>query len=188
MEEDNKVPLNLRKTCFFHQYRCSNLSLSKNQLNLGVEEDFDALLDENSKILHSIEGTILEEKLFAEFDEFMAMTTDENSESESDTEEPPFKKITFNTDYKIKTSLEEPPTNLELKSLPDNLEYVFLEEPFFLLVIISSQLSKKDKNKLVSVLKKHKQAFAWKTTDIPRICPSFCKHKIQLLEDKKPVV
>ncbi|GJY13614.1 hypothetical protein Tco_0382923 [Tanacetum coccineum] len=25
-------------------------------------------------------------------------------------------------------------------------------------------------------------------TDIPGICPSFCKHKIQLLDDKKPVV
>ncbi|GJZ68590.1 hypothetical protein Tco_0631830 [Tanacetum coccineum] len=89
---------------------------------------FDALLNEGSEILHSIEGTILEEKLFAEFDELMEMTADENSESESDTEEPPFEKITFNTDYKIKTSLEEPPTNLELKPLPDNLEYVLLEE------------------------------------------------------------
>ncbi|GKD72647.1 reverse transcriptase domain-containing protein, partial [Tanacetum coccineum] len=58
------------------------------------------------------------------------MTTDENSES--DTEEPPFKKIIINTDYKIMTSLEEPPMNLELKPLPDNLEYVFLEEPSFL--------------------------------------------------------
>ncbi|GJY77653.1 reverse transcriptase domain-containing protein [Tanacetum coccineum] len=34
-----------------------------------------------------------------------------------------------------------------------------------------------------------KQAsLCWKTTDIPGICPSFCKHKIQLLEDKKLVV
>ncbi|GJZ30372.1 reverse transcriptase domain-containing protein [Tanacetum coccineum] len=152
-----------------------------------LEEDFNALLDEGSKILHSIEGTLLEEEIFTEFDEFMAMTADENSDSESDTEEPPFEKITINTDYKIKTSLEEPPTDLELKPLPDNLEYVFLEEPSFLPVIISSQLSKEKKNKLVSVLKKHKEAFAWKTTDIPGICPSFCKHKIQLLDDKKPV-
>ncbi|GKE18220.1 reverse transcriptase domain-containing protein [Tanacetum coccineum] len=113
-----------------------------------VEEDSDALLDEGSKILHSIEGTLLEEEIFSEFDEFMAMTADENSESESDTEEPPFKKITINTDYKIKTSLEEPPTNLELKPLPDNLEYVFLEEPSFLPVIISSKLSAQNKSKL----------------------------------------
>ncbi|GJV89982.1 hypothetical protein Tco_1533920 [Tanacetum coccineum] len=41
-----------------------------------LEEDFDALLDDGSKILHFIKGTILEEKLFAEFDEFMAMKED----------------------------------------------------------------------------------------------------------------
>ncbi|GJR87138.1 retrovirus-related pol polyprotein from transposon TNT 1-94 [Tanacetum coccineum] len=90
----------------------------------------------------------------------------------------------------IKKSLDEPPTDLELKPLPDhleyafleepsflpviissqlseqnknNLEYAFLEEPSFLPVIISSQLSEQNQNKLVIVLKKHKQAFAWKT-------------------------
>nr|GEZ28937.1 reverse transcriptase domain-containing protein [Tanacetum cinerariifolium] len=128
---------------------------------------------EGSKILYSIEGTLLKEEIFSEFDEFMAMTADENSKSKSDTEEPPFKKITINTDYKIKTSLKEPPTYLELKSLPDNLEYVFLEEPSFIPVIISSKLSTKNKSKLVSILKKHKEAFAWKMTDIPGICLSF---------------
>ncbi|GKB95463.1 hypothetical protein Tco_0981600, partial [Tanacetum coccineum] len=63
------------------------------------KEDFDVLLDEESKILHPIEGTLLEEEIFSEFNEFMAMTADENSESKSDTEEPPFEKITINTDY-----------------------------------------------------------------------------------------
>ncbi|GKB18388.1 reverse transcriptase domain-containing protein [Tanacetum coccineum] len=171
-----------------HSYSNDDTCFSIDVIDEILEEDFDALLNEGSKILHSIKGTLLEKEIFAEFDEFMAMTTDENSDSESDTKEQPFKKITINIDYKIKTSLEEPPTDLELKPLPDNLEYVFLEEPSFLPVIISSQLSQEKKNKLVSVLKKHKQAFAWKTTDIPGICPSFCKHKIQLLDDKKPVV
>ncbi|GJY91556.1 reverse transcriptase domain-containing protein [Tanacetum coccineum] len=161
MEEDSKVPLLLGRP-FLHIA--------------------DATKEEKSSIPSK------EEEIFAEFTKFMAMTADENYDSESNTEEPPFEKITINTDYKIKTSLEEPPTNLELKPLPDNLEYVFLEEPSFLPVIISSQLSAQNKSKLVSVLKKHKQAFAWKTTDIPGICPSFCKHKIQLLDDKKPVV
>ncbi|GJS96972.1 hypothetical protein Tco_0803940 [Tanacetum coccineum] len=149
-----------------------------------LEEDFDALLDEGSKILHSIEETLLEEEIFAEIDEFIAMITDENSDSESETKDPPFEKITINTDYKIKTSLEEPHMDLELKPLPDNLEYVFLEEPSFLPVIISSQLTKEKKNKPISILKKQKQAFAWKTTDIHGIFP----YKIQLLDDKKPVV
>ncbi|GJZ37267.1 hypothetical protein Tco_0583458 [Tanacetum coccineum] len=88
--------------------------------------------NEGSKILHSIEGTLLGEEIFSEFDKFIAMNADENYDSESDTEERPFEKITINTDYKIKTSLEEPPTDLELKPLPNNLEYVFLEEPSFL--------------------------------------------------------
>ncbi|GJQ98717.1 reverse transcriptase domain-containing protein [Tanacetum coccineum] len=170
-----------------HSYSNDDTCFSIDVIDEILEEEFDALLDEGSKILHSIEGTLLEEEIFSEFDEFMAMTANENSESESDTEEPPFEKITINTDYKIKTSLEEPPTDLELKPLPDNLEYVFLKEPSFLPVIISSKLSAQ-KSKLISVFKKHKEAFAWKTTDIPGIRPSFCKHKIQLLDDKKPLV
>ncbi|GJW92796.1 hypothetical protein Tco_0172468, partial [Tanacetum coccineum] len=138
-----------------HSYSNDDTCFSIDVIDEILEEDFNALLDEGSKILHSIEGTLLEEEIFSEFDEFMAMVADENSESEFDTEEPPFEKITINTDYKIKTSLEEPPTDLELKPLPDNLEYVFLEEPSFLPVIISSQLSAQNKSKLVSVLKKH---------------------------------
>ncbi|GJV48907.1 reverse transcriptase domain-containing protein [Tanacetum coccineum] len=150
MEEDTKVPLILGRP-FLHIVDVV-IRVKQKQLNLGVRTErmifhIDSAMKhsysnddtyEGSEILHSIEGTILEEKLFAEFDEFMAMTADENSESESDTEEPPFEKITFNTDYKIKTSLKEPPTDLELKPLPDNLEYVFLDEPSFLPVIISS--------------------------------------------------
>ncbi|GJX12903.1 reverse transcriptase domain-containing protein [Tanacetum coccineum] len=171
-----------------HSYSNNDTCFSIDVIDEILEEDFDALLDKGSKILYSIEGTLLEEEIFSEFDEFMAITADENSKSESDTKESTFEKITINTDYKIKTSLEEPPMDLELKPLPDNLEYVFLEEPSFLHMIISSKLSAQNKRKLVSILKKHKEAFAWKTTDILGICPSFCKHKIQLLDDKKPVV
>ncbi|GKA34363.1 reverse transcriptase domain-containing protein [Tanacetum coccineum] len=170
-----------------HSYSNDDTCFSIDVIDEILEEDFDALLDEGSKILHSIKGTLLEEEIFAEFDEFMAMTADENSDSESDTKDAPFKKITINTNYKIKTSLEEPPTDLELKPLPDNLEYVFLEEPSFLPVIISSQLSKEKKSKLVSVLKKHKQAFAWKTIDIPDTPFEFdeeCRRAFESLQEK----
>nr|GEW95178.1 reverse transcriptase domain-containing protein [Tanacetum cinerariifolium] len=192
--EDNKVPLILGRP--FHHTADAVIRFKQKQLNLGVrieqmifninsmmkhsysnddtylsidvideilEEDFDALLDEE---LFNLHRTLLEEEIFAEFDEFMAMTADENSDSESDNKEPPFEKITLNTNYKIKTSLKEPPMDLELKPIPDNLEYEFMEEPSFLPVIISSQLFEEKKNKLISVLKNHKQAFAWKTIDI----------------------
>ncbi|GKB38822.1 hypothetical protein Tco_0883764 [Tanacetum coccineum] len=113
--EDSKVPLILGQP-FLHT---ADAVISK--------EDFDALLEEGSKILYSIEGTFLKKEIFSEFDKFIEMATDENYDSESNEEEPKFEKITINTDYKIKTSLEEPPTDLELKPLPDNLEYVFLD-------------------------------------------------------------
>ncbi|GKA89573.1 reverse transcriptase domain-containing protein [Tanacetum coccineum] len=75
-----------------HSYSNDDTCFSIDVIDEILEEDFDALLDEGSEILHSIEGTILKEKLFAEFDEFMAMTADENSESKSDTEEHHLKK------------------------------------------------------------------------------------------------
>ncbi|GKA01521.1 hypothetical protein Tco_0674186 [Tanacetum coccineum] len=135
MEEDTKKQLNLEvgtermifniDSAMKHSYSNDDTCFSIDVIDEILEEDFDALLSEGSKILHSIKGTLLEKEIFAEFDEFMAMTANENSDSESDTEELPFEKITINTDYKIKTSLEEPPTDLELKHLPNNLEYVF---------------------------------------------------------------
>ncbi|GJZ97319.1 hypothetical protein Tco_0669772 [Tanacetum coccineum] len=143
-----------------HSYSNDDTCFSIKVIDEILEKDFDALLDEGSKIIYSIKGTPFKEKLFAEFDEFMAMTVEEYFESESDKEEIPFEKFTFDTNYKIKTSLEEPHTDLKLKPLPGHREYVFLEEPSFLPVIISFHLSEENKDKLVSVLKRHKQAFA----------------------------
>nr|GEU31816.1 reverse transcriptase domain-containing protein [Tanacetum cinerariifolium] len=65
-----------------HSYSNDDTCLSINVINEILKEDFDALLDEGSKILYSIEGTLLEEKLFAELDEFMAMNIEENYEFE----------------------------------------------------------------------------------------------------------
>nr|GEX04041.1 reverse transcriptase domain-containing protein [Tanacetum cinerariifolium] len=83
-----------------HSYSNNDTCFSIDVIDQILEEYFDALLDEWSKILHSIEGTILEEKLFAEFDEFMAMIVDENSEFESETEEPSFKELPPPTNVK----------------------------------------------------------------------------------------
>ncbi|GJS23388.1 reverse transcriptase domain-containing protein [Tanacetum coccineum] len=49
-------------------------------------------------------------------------------------------------------------------------------------------LEQNEKERLISVLKNHKEAFTWKTSDIPRISPSFCKHKINFEDDVKPVI
>ncbi|GKB51959.1 hypothetical protein Tco_0902712 [Tanacetum coccineum] len=56
-----------------HSYSNDDTCVSIDVIDEILEEDFDALLDEGSEILHSIKGTIIKEKHFAEFDEFMAM-------------------------------------------------------------------------------------------------------------------
>ncbi|GJX67056.1 reverse transcriptase domain-containing protein [Tanacetum coccineum] len=125
-----------------HSYLKDGTCFSIDMIDEILEEDSDALLNEGSKILYSIEGTILEEEIFFEFDKFIAMASNEDYDSKSDEEEPKFEKITINTDYKIKTSFEEPPMDLELKPLPDNLEYVFLEEPSFLPEVVKKKFVK----------------------------------------------
>nr|GEW80520.1 reverse transcriptase domain-containing protein [Tanacetum cinerariifolium] len=66
-----------------HSYSNDDTCFSIDVIDEILKEDFNALLDECSKILHSIEETLLEEEIFAEFDEFMAMTADKNSESDT---------------------------------------------------------------------------------------------------------
>nr|GEV84982.1 reverse transcriptase domain-containing protein [Tanacetum cinerariifolium] len=63
-----------------------------------LEEDFDALLEEGSKFLHSIEGTYIENEILAVFDKFIAMTVDENFDSESEILSYSFKNI-VHTDH-----------------------------------------------------------------------------------------
>ncbi|GJZ81496.1 reverse transcriptase domain-containing protein [Tanacetum coccineum] len=75
-----------------------------------------------------------------------------------------------------------------MKPLPKQLEYAFLEENSHLPVVISALLEQNEKERLVSVLKNHKESFAWKTSDIPGISPSFCKNKINFEDDVKPVI
>nr|GEU67731.1 reverse transcriptase domain-containing protein [Tanacetum cinerariifolium] len=58
------------------------------------------------------------------------------------------------------------PLKLELKDLPSHLEYAFLESTNKLPVIIAKNLKDKEKERLIKVLKSHKQAIAWKHSDI----------------------
>ncbi|GJY08368.1 reverse transcriptase domain-containing protein [Tanacetum coccineum] len=64
-----------------------------------------------------------------------------------------------------KSSIEEP-LKLELKDLPSNLEYAYLEENDKLPVIIAKGFKDDEKEALLKVLKSHKRAITWKITDI----------------------
>ncbi|GKB30799.1 reverse transcriptase domain-containing protein [Tanacetum coccineum] len=118
-----------------HSYSNDDTCFSIDVIDEILEEDFDALLDEGSKILHSIEGTILKEEIFVEFNKFMAMTADENSDSESDIEDPPFEKISINIDYKIKTStVRNSLQNLIKNPFPIIWNMYFWKNPLFFLL------------------------------------------------------
>ncbi|GJW86693.1 reverse transcriptase domain-containing protein [Tanacetum coccineum] len=86
-----------------------------------------------------------------------------------------------------KSSIDEPP-EVELKDLPPHLEYAFLEGTDKLPVIIAKDLKDEEKAALIKVLKSHKQAIAWKLSDIKGINPEFCTHKILMEDDFKPAV
>ncbi|GKD62517.1 reverse transcriptase domain-containing protein, partial [Tanacetum coccineum] len=86
-----------------------------------------------------------------------------------------------------KSLIDEPP-EVELKDLPPHLEYAFLEGTDKLPIIIAKDLKDEEKAALIKVLKSHKQALAWKLSDIKGIKPEFCTHKILMEDDFKPVV
>nr|GEV59431.1 reverse transcriptase domain-containing protein [Tanacetum cinerariifolium] len=64
-----------------------------------------------------------------------------------------------------KYSIDEPP-EVELKDLPPHLEYAFMEGDDKLPVIIAKYFSVEEKTALITVLKSHKRAIAWKLSDI----------------------
>nr|GFB03832.1 DNA-directed DNA polymerase [Tanacetum cinerariifolium] len=88
---------------------------------------------------------------------------------------------------KAKSSIEEL-LELELKDLPSHLEYAYLEGVDKLPVIIAKYLKIDEKEALLKVLKSHKRAIAYKSTDIKGIDPRFYTHKILMEEDYKPTV
>ena len=77
--------------------------------------------------------------------------------------------------------------NLDLKPLPAELKYVYLEGQEQCPVVISSLLSASQEDSLLGILRKNKQAVGWKITDLKGISPAVCTHHICLEKEAKPV-
>nr|GEZ33686.1 reverse transcriptase domain-containing protein [Tanacetum cinerariifolium]GEZ50943.1 reverse transcriptase domain-containing protein [Tanacetum cinerariifolium] len=86
-----------------------------------------------------------------------------------------------------KSSIDET-QEVKLKDLPPHLEYAVLEGDDKLPVIIAKDLSVEEKTALITVLKSHKRAIAWKLFDIKGINPEFYTYKILMEEDFEPAV
>nr|GFA02262.1 putative reverse transcriptase domain-containing protein [Tanacetum cinerariifolium] len=76
----------------------------------------------------------------------------------------------------------------ELKDLPNHLEYAYLHVDKSFPIIISSELSDKEKSLVLQVLENRKGAIAWKMSNIKGISPSYCTHKILMEVEFKPVI
>ena len=79
------------------------------------------------------------------------------------------------------------PQQLELKPLPAELKYAFLEENEQCPVVISSLLTTAQEHNLLNLLKKNKEALGWNISDLKGINPSICTHHIYLEEESKAV-
>ena len=84
-------------------------------------------------------------------------------------------------------SVEQPP-KMEQKPLPSHLKYAYLRTTSTLPVIISASLIAVEEDKLLRVLRDHKNALGWSLADLKGIHPSMCMHRILLEDDHKPSV
>nr|GFA95537.1 reverse transcriptase domain-containing protein [Tanacetum cinerariifolium] len=135
---------------------------------------YDPIVSTTSPTLTPFENS---DFLLEEVDAFLALEDDPTSPKE-------LKICEAKSD---KSSIDEP-LEVELKDLPAHLEYAFLEGDDKFLVIIAKDLSVEEKTALITVLKSHKRAIAWKLFDIKGIDPEFCTHKILMEEDFEPAV
>nr|GFB19503.1 reverse transcriptase domain-containing protein [Tanacetum cinerariifolium] len=85
-----------------------------------------------------------------------------------------------------KSSIDEP-LEVELKDLPPHLEYTFLEGDDKLPVIIAKDLSVEEKTALITVLKSHKRAIAWKLSDIKALFLQLVDERLLLPSKQTPL-
>ena len=112
------------------------------------------------------------EKAVREIEELL--NANDNEPQDSDLK---FEEIKEDEKLRVKTSLEEPPT-LELKQLPDHLEYAYLQGKSF-------HLSADEKTRLIEVLKVHKKAIAWKPLTYPGLILPFVHTKLSVQRQRR---
>jgi hypothetical protein len=76
---------------------------------------------------------------------------------------------------------------VELKQLPPELQYVFLNGNHETLVIISDKLANDETRRLVAILKKYRSVIGYSLKDLKGISSSLCTHRIPMEQDHKLV-
>nr|GEV64744.1 reverse transcriptase domain-containing protein [Tanacetum cinerariifolium] len=142
-------------------------------------------------------GTFMKRRPEECYDLIKNMTAHHNDWDTSAQRSESSSSITSSSDTKMATLKAEMPEinknlmrvlQVELKDLPPHLEYAFLEGEDKFPVIIVKDLSIEEKTTLITILKSHKRAIAWKLYDIKGIDPEFYTHIILMDEDFEPAV
>jgi hypothetical protein len=165
-----------------------NMTLELNVFNLSKQHDDDEIENEH---VNMIESLVQEHfSVMYEPDSLDGVFTDSN---ESEDNVQVFSLENFQGQKKhdrleehVATPTEKLEGKMELKQLPSNLKYVFLGASETFPVVISSELTTEQEEKLVKLLQTHKKAFGWSLADLQGISPLICTHKIYLEEEAKP--
>jgi hypothetical protein len=76
---------------------------------------------------------------------------------------------------------------VELKQLPEGLQYIFLNGNLETLVIINDKLSNDETRRLVATLEKYRSVIGYSLKDMKGITLSLCTHSIPMEQEHKPV-
>nr|GEW21751.1 retrovirus-related Pol polyprotein from transposon TNT 1-94 [Tanacetum cinerariifolium] len=155
----------------YHMGVAENMLIQNKELNLGIREDratfhinkamqhshvnddtcfcmdvtdeitkdeLDDLLDDSKPFLNTSKK-ISKTPLDKEFDEFILGNVQEDKVKDN------FEELPSKNELRIKTSIQDPSTDLEMKPLPKHLKYAFMEENSLFPVVISSLLEQNKK-------------------------------------------
>jgi hypothetical protein len=77
---------------------------------------------------------------------------------------------------------------VDLKPFLKGLKYQFLGPDKTYPVIVSNELSPKENEKLLNLLKKHRKVIGYSINDLKGLSPAFCTNRIPMEDQCKPVV
>ena len=206
MEEDKEIPIILGRP--FLATGRAMIDVQRGELKLRVQEDevkfnvfeavrhpaesdtcfmtetVEAIVSSQSGLIDPLEASLVQsdsENLGAEVEEYVKWMN---------SSEPNRRKYFESLGENAKTpvpSVEQPP-KMEQKPLPSHLKYAYLGTDSTLPVIISTFLTTIEEDKLLRVLREHKNALGWSLADLKGIRPSMCMHRILLEDGHKPSV
>ena len=206
MEEDKEIPIILGRP--FLATGRAMIDVQRGELKFRVQEDevkfnvFEAMRhlvkSDTCFIVKTVEAIVSSKSGLTDPLEASLVQSDSEKLGEvakeyvkwMDSFEPNRRKYFESLDENTKTPVPyaEQPPKMEKKPLPSHLKYASLRNSSTLLLIILASLTAIEEDKLLRVLRDHKNALGWSLADLKGIRHSMCMHRILLEDGHKPSV